>query len=52
MFIIDLNYIVPLEKLDAHMAAHVKYLQKTTARTFLLFPEGKYPAQAASSWRL
>ena len=28
MFIINLNYIVPLEKLDAHMAEHVKYLHK------------------------
>ena len=28
MFIINLNYIVPLEKLDMHMTAHVKYLQK------------------------
>ena len=28
MFIINLNYIVPLEKLDAHMTAHVKFLQK------------------------
>jgi len=28
MFIIDLHYIVPLEKLDAHMTEHVKYLQK------------------------
>jgi uncharacterized protein YciI len=28
MFVISLNYIVPLEKLDAHMADHVKYLQK------------------------
>lgn len=28
MFIIDLHYIVPLEKLDAHMTDHVKYLQK------------------------
>lgn len=28
MFIIDLNYIVPLEELDAHMAAHVTYLKK------------------------
>ncbi len=27
MFIINLNYIVPLEKLDAHMTEHVKYLQ-------------------------
>ncbi|OKS84898.1 YciI family protein [Mucilaginibacter polytrichastri] len=28
MFIIDLKYIVPLEQLDEHMAAHVKYLDK------------------------
>jgi uncharacterized protein YciI len=28
MFIISLHYIVPLEKLDEHMAAHVKYLRK------------------------
>ncbi len=28
MFIIDLNYIVPLEELDQHMADHVKYLRK------------------------
>jgi uncharacterized protein YciI len=28
MFIINLNYIVPLEELDEHMADHVKYLRK------------------------
>lgn len=28
MFVIDLNYIVPLEKLDSHMPEHVKYLNK------------------------
>lgn len=28
MYIIDLNYIVPLEQLDAHMTNHVKYLHK------------------------
>ncbi len=28
MYIIDLNYIVPLEVLDAHMGEHVKYLYK------------------------
>jgi len=28
MFIVNLNYIVPLEKLDAHMNDHVKFLQK------------------------
>ena len=28
MFIINLTYIVPLEKLDAHMTDHVRFLQK------------------------
>lgn len=28
MFIIDLNYIVPLEHLDTYMADHVKFLKK------------------------
>lgn len=28
MFIINLEYITPLEELDKHMAAHVKYLKK------------------------
>ncbi len=28
MFIINLNYIVPLEQLDAHMKEHVQFLQK------------------------
>jgi uncharacterized protein YciI len=28
MFIINLHYIVPLEKIDAHMSEHVKFLQK------------------------
>jgi uncharacterized protein YciI len=28
MFIINLNYIVPLEKLDVHMTEHVRYLHK------------------------
>jgi uncharacterized protein YciI len=27
MFIINLNYIVPLEQLDAHMNDHVKFLR-------------------------
>lgn len=27
MFIINLNYIVPLEQLDAHMTEHVKFLK-------------------------
>jgi uncharacterized protein YciI len=28
MFVISLHYIVPLEKLDAHMAEHVQFLNK------------------------
>ena len=28
MFIINLNYIVPLDTLDAHMTDHVKFLRK------------------------
>jgi uncharacterized protein YciI len=28
MFIINLHYIVSLDKLDAHMAEHVKFLKK------------------------
>jgi len=28
MFIIDMQYIVPLEELDEHMVEHVKFLQK------------------------
>jgi uncharacterized protein YciI len=28
MFIINLNYIVPLDQLDAHMKEHVQFLQK------------------------
>jgi uncharacterized protein YciI len=28
MFIIDLNYIVPLDQLDKHMTDHVKFLHK------------------------
>ncbi|MDN5286710.1 MAG: YCII-related domain protein [Mucilaginibacter sp.] len=28
MFIISLNYIVPLEEVDEHMGAHIEHLQK------------------------
>jgi uncharacterized protein YciI len=28
MFVINLNYIVPLEQLDAHMGDHMKFLNK------------------------
>lgn len=28
MFVVDLNYIVPLEKIDANMGDHMKFLRK------------------------
>ncbi len=28
MFIVNLNYIVPLDQLDAHMKEHIQFLQK------------------------
>lgn len=28
MFVVNLNYIVPLDQLDAHMADHMKFLNK------------------------
>jgi uncharacterized protein YciI len=28
MFVINLNYVVPLERLDAHMTEHMKFLHK------------------------
>jgi len=43
MFIIDLNYIVPLEELDAHMAAHVKYLHKYYQRNIFVASGRKVP---------
>lgn len=41
MFIIDLHYIAPLEKLDEHMAVHVKFLQTYYKKIFLLPPDGR-----------
>lgn len=43
MFIIDLNYIVPLEELDAHMAAHVKYLKKYYGENIFVASGRKVP---------
>lgn len=43
MFIINLHYIVPLEELDAHMAAHVKYLNKYYAADVFLMSGRKVP---------
>lgn len=43
MFIINLNYIVPLEELDAHMAAHVKYLRKYYKKNIFVASGRKVP---------
>ncbi len=43
MFIIDLNYIVPLEELDTHMAAHVKYLRKYYKKNVFVASGRKVP---------
>jgi uncharacterized protein YciI len=43
MFIINLRYIVPLEELDAHMAAHMKYLKKYYAADVFLMSGRKVP---------
>jgi len=43
MFIIDLNYIVPLDELDTHMADHVKYLRKYYRKNIFVASGRKVP---------
>jgi len=43
MFVIDLNYIVPLEELDTHMAEHVKYLKKYYKKNVFVASGRKVP---------
>jgi uncharacterized protein YciI len=43
MFIINLNYIVPLEELDEHMTAHVKFLQKYYKKNIFIASGRKVP---------
>ncbi|HEY4654023.1 MAG TPA: YciI family protein [Cyclobacteriaceae bacterium] len=43
MFIIDLNYIVPLGELDAHMADHVKFLRKYYRKNMFVASGRKVP---------
>lgn len=43
MFIINLSYIVPLEMLDAHMADHVKFLNKYYKQNIFLASGRKVP---------
>jgi uncharacterized protein YciI len=43
MFIISLNYIVPLEKLDLHMTDHVKFLRKYYKKNVFVVSGRKVP---------
>lgn len=43
MFVISLNYIVPLEELDQHMEAHVRYLKKYYAADVFIMSGRKVP---------
>jgi len=43
MFIINLNYIVPLDELDKHMDAHVKFLQKYYKQNIFIASGRKVP---------
>jgi uncharacterized protein YciI len=43
MFIINLDYIVPLEKLDQHMMEHVKFLQKYYKKNIFIASGRKVP---------
>lgn len=43
MFIINLHYIVPLERLDGHMADHVKFLNKYYKQHVFLTSGRKVP---------
>jgi len=43
MFIVDLQYIVPLEELDKHMAAHIQYLNKYYAKNIFIASGRKVP---------
>ncbi len=43
MFVIDLIYIVPLDKLDAHMTDHVKFLKKYYEKNVFVASGRKVP---------
>jgi len=43
MFIINLNYIVPLEQLDKHMTDHVKFLHKYYKKNVFVASGRKVP---------
>lgn len=43
MFIINLNYIVPLEKLDAHMGDHMKFIREYYKKNVFVASGRKVP---------
>lgn len=43
MFVVELKYTAPLAKIDAHMAAHVKFLNKYYASGHFLISGRKIP---------
>ena len=43
VFIINLNYIAPLEKLDAHMGDHMKFLRKYYKKNVFIVSGRKVP---------
>ncbi|MFD0794342.1 YciI family protein [Mucilaginibacter litoreus] len=43
MFVIELQYTAPLEEIDKHMSAHVKYLQKYYKADVFLISGRKVP---------
>ncbi|MEJ0055953.1 MAG: YciI family protein [Bacteroidota bacterium] len=43
MFIINLNYVVPLEKLDAHMGEHMKFLREHYKKNVFVASGRKVP---------
>lgn len=43
MFIIDLNYVVPLDQLDTHMKAHMGFLHKYYKQNLFLASGRKVP---------
>ena len=43
MFIIDINYIVPLEEIDKHIDAHVEYLKKYSENNVFIIAGRKVP---------
>jgi uncharacterized protein YciI len=43
MFLIDINYIVPLEEIDSHIDAHVVYLKKYSEKNVFIIAGRKVP---------